>query len=257
MSEIPNGHNEANYGDTPDREVYQSPKEGIVGRIFDVLFKNRAGMYTALFTGVLSLFTYLLWNVSRSTDETSRVSQRAFVNFNGLQVGVNLANNEQKEWVGQEFTLNWINSGNTPASRVDIRTKAQTWRSDLPADYDFPTEKIANSPTIGPKLVYGTNVQITKNDILDAWHGNSKLFFWGTVVYRDIFFPTDPDHVTEFCIQPVHIVFQTPFPDFTKPITPNFAGVVAMQWQECPQHNCYDDDCRDYHDRVKEARSSP
>ncbi len=92
---------------------------------FDILFKNKAGMWTAIFTGILSIFTFFLWNVAQSTDETSRSSQRAFLNFSQLGLGVNLTGPDFKAWVGQEFSLNWVNSGNT--ERLHAFPKRTLW----------------------------------------------------------------------------------------------------------------------------------
>jgi len=184
-----------------------------------------------------------------------------------LGLGVNLTGQDFQTWIGQEFSLNWINSGNTPASSIVIQTNVQAWRSDLPSNYDFPENKQNALAVIGPKGTYGTLARVSKEDLMDAWQAKSRLFFWGSVVYKDIF-PKDPDRLSEFCVEMTHITFPSPTSGTkqtapkaipqptTEPITPPITGgVIAFQWQACHQHNCYDQDCADYSDRVKNART--
>jgi len=233
---------------------------------FDILFKNKAGMWTAIFTGILSIFTFFLWNVAQSTDETSRSSQRAFLNFSQLGLGVNLTGPDFKAWVGQEFSLNWVNSGNTPASSIVIQANVQAWRSGLPVDYNFPENRYNTLAAIGPKGIYGTLTRVSKEDLMDTWQAKSHLFFWGSVVYKDIF-PKDPDRLSEFCVEMTHVTFASPTVNQTPPqggavppttgqtLLPIGEGVVAFQWQACAEHNCYDQECKDYSERVRSARA--
>jgi hypothetical protein len=262
MSDSSGRRDEGNHADNADNENTETAR-GLLEKMFLILFENRAGMWTAIFTGVLSIFTYFLWNVAKSTDEASRASERAFINFGQLSVGVNLTTPNQT-WVGQEFALNFINNGNTPASSVVITTSVQAWRTQLPNGYGFPEEKAPALAVIGPKSIYGTLTRVSKDDIMDAWQAKSHLFFWGSVVYKDIF-PNDPDRLSEFCIEMTHITFARPAaapPNPKAPVTSSnvdqppaiSGGVIAFQWQACPEHNCYDQDCKDYSARVKNAR---
>lgn len=75
---------------------------------------DRASPWQAIFAGILTLFTFLLYRVSDRATETSRATERAFVSFAGLQTGVKLAGPDNT-WLGQEVALGWVNSGNTPA----------------------------------------------------------------------------------------------------------------------------------------------
>jgi len=225
-------------------------------------------MWTAIFTGVLSVFTYFLWTVAKSTDETSRASERAFLNFSQLGLGVKLIGADAR-WAGQEFSLNWTNSGNTPASDVVIDAGAQAWRTDLPPGYNFPENRANTLSVVGPKGVYGTIATVSNVDLMDSWSGRSRIFFWGSVVYKDIF-REDPDRLSEFCIEMTHVTFATGAPPQSQtvqrvPTTPSTAaGIVAptsdtmtaFQWQACREHNCYDQGCADYTQRVKDARGA-
>jgi len=59
MTRKPNTQNERDHGDGTDEGNFETP-EKVRRKWFDVLFKNKAGMWTAIFTGVLSVFTYFL-----------------------------------------------------------------------------------------------------------------------------------------------------------------------------------------------------
>ena len=81
-----------------------------------------------------------------------------------------------------------------------------------------------------------------------------------------------PDRLTEFCVELTHltVTMLSPTPQATdkKDIQKNTGGsaetvnpespnaiLAGFQWQECPTHNCYDEDCKDYAERVKSART--
>jgi hypothetical protein len=269
MTDNPQAQDGGNRGDSFGESNSPTPEKARV-KWFNILFKNKAGMWTAVFTGVLSVFTLLLWNVAKSTDQTSRASERAYLSFVQLGLGVDLLGNDLRTWSGQEFLLNWLNSGNTPATGVVIETNAQAWRSSLPEGFDFPEIKDKNKTVaaIGPKSSYGTTSDINKDDLMDAWAGKSRIFFWGSVVYKDVF-PGDPDRLSEFCVEMTHVTFKQA-PETNRP-TPRaggaaapdqsvppaiVGGVVGYQWQACREHNCYDQDCKDYFDRVQSAHTN-
>ena len=230
--------------------------------IWDNCIKNKASAWQAICAVVLTIFNILLYKVSDRATETSRASERAFLNFSHPGLGVKLIAPD-KTWTGQEVSLNWVNSGNTPAKGVVIQANVQAWRSDLPLGYAFPENKANSLPVIGPKQIYGTLTQISKVDLVDAWQGQSHLFFWGSVTYKDIF-PADPDRLSEFCVEMTHVTFApspgasqssaTPaVPAPTIPPTPD--TVVGFQWQACREHNCYDEDCKDYSVKIKQMRA--
>jgi hypothetical protein len=223
-------------------------------RFWNIFFNDRAGVWTALFTGVLSVFTYMLYRVSNSTDETQRSAQRAFLNFNGPVLGPKIVDNGG-HWTGQEFALQWTNSGNTPARDLVIQTNNLPFRPDIPKEYDFPLATEKTSTVIGPKGTYGTGMVIPKESLADAWHSKGRLFIWGTVIYKDAF-PQDPDRLTEFCVELTHLTMNTPKPQTPTQTTIDDpkATLVGFQWQTCRTHNCYDEDCKDYKDRVGDMR---
>jgi len=224
-------------------------------KFYNIFFNNRAAVWTAVFTGVLSVFTLMLYRVSQSTDETQRTSERAFLNFIGPVDGPKILGNDGK-WTGQEIAINWNNSGNTPARNLTIQTNTMPFMPDIPKEYDFPLATEKKRAVIGPKQNYGTDVVIPQTSLADAWHSKARLFIWGTVIYKDVF-PNNPDRLTEFCIELTHLTlgqkgqFKVPKPsDIDAPD----ATLVGFQWETCRAHNCYDEDCKDYKERVEDMR---
>jgi len=242
-----------------------------VTKYFKWLWNNcvvgKASEWQALCAVVLCVFTFLLYRVSDRATETSRASERAFINFGGPVMGVRLVGPDGK-WSGQEIALMWANAGNTPAKAVVMQQNTQTWRSDLPTGYAFPETRANSLAVIGPKANYGTLVNVSKVDLTDAWQGQSRIFFWGTVLYQDTF-PGDADRLSEFCVEMTHVSLNTLVPlTPTPPSTPASNSVpqpvqpvqtvpdtlTGFQWQACREHNCYDEDCKDYKAKIKEMR---
>src|SRR3989442_10894459 len=52
-------------------------------KFLNKFFFGKAGAWTAIFTFIVSVFSGLLWRVSDKANETSIVTQRAFLNFSG------------------------------------------------------------------------------------------------------------------------------------------------------------------------------
>jgi hypothetical protein len=199
---------------------------------------------------------------NRINSESLQSVQRGLVTFGGLQTGVRLVGPDKKTWLGNEIAVAWVNSGNTPAKSMVIRGNVQAWRSDLPEGFGFPEDKVNSPAVIGPKSNYGINVRVSKTDLLDTWNGNSRIFFWGSVLYKDAF-KGDPDRLSEFCAEMTHVTLVAtpvpvqPVPGKPTPIAPSIGEadtLAGFQWQACREHNCYDEDCKDYSSKVKIMR---
>jgi hypothetical protein len=217
---------------------------------------NRAPAWQAICAIILTVFNILLYRVSDRATETSRASERAFVNFGGLQPGVRIVGEDRKAWVGYEIVVFWVNSGSTPAKSIAIQGDVQAWRTDLPAGFAFSENKTNSPAVIGPKASYGINVMVSKTDLLDAWHANAHIFYWGSVLYKDSF-QGDPDRLSEFCAEMTHVTLSTSTPQ-PAPVQPALLTdpdiLATFQWQACREHNCYDEDCQDYSSKVKTMR---
>lgn len=229
---------------------------------WNTFFNNRAAVWTAIFTAVLSVFTYLLYRVSEQADETAKGQARAFVSLSAFSIGPQIADS-QGNWISQEVEVNWTNNGTTPAKGVVIQTNVKPFLEDLPDTYDFPLLSQKTQGAIAPKGIYTVSLLIPRSALEDSWHGKARIFIWGTALYKDVF-PRDADRLTEFCYEIFHLTAAyatpqtvtngqpTPSPVLGNPGT----ALAQFQWQACNRgaHSCYDEDCSDYSDRVKDMR---
>jgi hypothetical protein len=110
----------------------------ILRQIWNVFFGGgRAAFWTALFTGILTIVTWQIYDVYRVIDNTSRSSSRAFLIFAGPQNGAKMIDNSGT-WTGQEIASVWQNAGDTPARDAVIKTSVDSFYPDLPETYSFP-----------------------------------------------------------------------------------------------------------------------
>lgn len=218
-------------------------------RIWNFLFRGKAAAWTALFTGVLTVFTYKLYQVANAANETSREGQRAFVSFSGITPLANLTDPTRATRLGLEVQVKWSNSGTTPAQDALGAASAQLWASELPDGFDFKDLPGVKGQTlaIGPKGEGALSMQLPVNLLASQRAGTSRLYVWGWAVYKDIF-SDDPDRLNEFCTEVTHVAIPA---DKTME-DPN--ANVGWALAQCNRHNCYDEDCPDYSERVKEAR---
>lgn len=224
-------------------------------QIWNKYVVGKEAAWTALFTAALVLFTGLLWRVSNRQNEIAVSSQRAFLTFNGPNVGARLIDNSGT-WTGNEIALVWTNGGNTAARNVVIQNNAEAFFPDLPENYSFPLVAPRTKVVIGPKSTYGVNIQMGRDLMSDYWQHKKRLFIWGSAVYSDTFGDT-PDRLGEFCIELTHLTIN-PVQGAASPaqvdISKTDVVLTSFQWQQCPAHNCYDGDCTDYSTIIKQMR---
>jgi hypothetical protein len=228
-------------------------------------FWKSSAFWTAIFTGLLCIFTYLLYEVSKESTETSKEQAKAVVSFGGFAMGP--AINDQNGWMGQQFQINWFNNGLLPGKTATFQQGLNTFYGDLPKTYDFPLEGEKIQGIVPPRGQFSTFINIPKTQLEDAWRGKAKLFVWGTVVYKDGF-ADDPIRVSEFCsdIQQITVGYTTPQPALpaTAPSVPQAptkmpsfgdpnTGIISISWRSCNRgaHSCYDQDCSDYKEQIK------
>jgi hypothetical protein len=214
--------------------------------IWNRIFDGKAAAWTAFFTLVLTVTTVQLMCLNQKANETSIATQRAFVNFDGSITGFKILNPATKQVAGIEFLIGWQNSGTTPTKRALGRANRQLWPSEMPKSFDFKDMAGGNTiPTvIGPKASVRHSLIVPIGDLLDIQRRNHHLYFWGWMVYQDIF-PGSPIRLTEFCGEITN--FRADKQDLADPS-------IAFAWDvvPCPvPHNCYDEDCADYRDRIK------
>jgi hypothetical protein len=179
---------------------------------------------------------------------------RAFVSFAQANLGAKVYGAEGT-W-GKEISIKWNNSGNTPAKNVVVQIGGRT-QADFPVDFPL-IPRTKTRTVISPKGdAAGFPVIISKEEIVETWRLGTKmkLFIWGDAVYKDTF-PSDPDRLTEFCVQIKEITLNYKVSSIL-PQSPSLwddprADVASFDVLSCPSHNCYDGDCSDYAERVQD-----
>ncbi len=223
-----------------------------------------AAFWTAIFTGLLTVFTGLLYFVTKDSMHASKEQAKAIVTFGGFGIGPALADQSTGTWNAQQFQINWNNSGTLPAKAGVFQQNEEPFYEDLPSGFDFPTGKDKTQGIVAPKGAYTATLTIPRSQLEDNWHGKARIFVWGAATYKDGF-SDDPIRVSEFCteIYQVTVGYVTPpaQPKTVKPTpippptigAPNTA-IVGLSWRSCPRgvHSCYDEDCSDYEERKKD-----
>jgi hypothetical protein len=211
-----------------------------------------ASAVTTLIVLVYTIFSALQWCVMRESNSINRQAlvsvQRAFVNF--IDLGANTlierySSGEEKDkfW---GFRAIWENSGTTPGVNA-IQYYHCRPLSGEPTAIQFQGEHAASDygrAHISPKgrMLSGEAYLPYSSIFVGMWRPGpqtttkDQLFAWGWVAYRDVFPNTDV-HVSEFCRMLSGVNTPSP-PDSGKP--------VVLQWDYCKQHNCADEECKDY-----------
>jgi hypothetical protein len=190
--------------------------------------------------------------------------QRAFLIF-PADPEVTLLNFPSDSFFELEIPIE--NVGATQAHRVKDRVSCVTSMGPLSSGYSFPDIKgkwcgtpwAATGASVIPAkskllsqqvFVEGKIVQEFMQQNTGPWagrmglpsHPTRTIVFYGWVTYRDIF-KDSPERLSEFCRTLATMVIQ-----------PQRA---QSAWGYCPTHNCTDEDCPDYKERIKEADASP
>lgn len=167
------------------------------------------------------------------------------------------------------FEMPLENTGATPAHGLKDRVSCETRMGPLPESFTFPDKQGVCG---NPWAATGANVIAAKGKIYSQqvfmedsiikeflqqnngpWpgtpgqpfrpnHPTRTIFFYGWVAYHDIF-KDSPEHLSEFCRQLQILVMQ--------------GQNSQAQWGYCPTHNCTDEDCPDYKERIQAAHSAP
>jgi len=220
----------------------------MASELWNKLFLNKSGMWTAIFTGLLTIFSALLWNITNEGSKTSVQTQRAFLNSGGIQI-TNDTRGESDKVKGVRIFSVWVNSGTTP-------TKAALTESNLAlVDYTPQTANFDALPQTGPRqVVLGPKsamqnipVDISLADLESMSKGVKHAFVWGWVAYYDIF-PDTPMRLTEYCVEINH-------PVWTRKDHTNPKVGVNFDTPPCASHNCYDENCGDYRAKVERLRA--
>jgi hypothetical protein len=247
-----------NTNESPEAKHSAHDKEKGANMFWNVI--KSAAFWTAVFTGFLCLFTYLLYEVSKDATNASKEQARAIVSFGGFAIGPSLTDQATKTWQGQQFQVNWFNNGILPGKGASFQQTSKPFFDDLPKTFDFPLESEKVQGIVPPKGQFGGTITIPRSELEDNWRGKARIFVWGTAVYRDGF-SDSPVRVSEFCSEIFQVTASyTALPQVAKgesqkpPVLgdPNTA-ITGLSWKTCNRgaHNCYDEDCSDYAEQIK------
>ena len=202
----------------------------------------------------------MIYRVYLLMNQTNERAQRAVVSFNGLGIGVQVEDQDRK-WNGQEIYINWGNPGETHAKAVSFKTNQKLDLDVLPVGFDFPLPSDKTQGVIASKGQFTTSIVVPLAQLKDVWNGRSRLFIWGDATYQDAF-PDDPERLSEFCVEVTKPTAGfsiqptiKPGEAIPRPVLgdPN-TQLIGLSWTSCAHgiHICYDEDCPDYEDRIKD-----
>lgn len=168
--------------------------------LYDRLFARKAGAWTAIFTFVLAIFSYLLWQVSRDANNTATATQAASLSSAGPGM-VKIPNADGKTLKGYQIVVGWVNNGTTPTKTAVMQSNVSIGHIVPSKDLDFNT--LQQSPSLTAVLGPHAGLQMTPNFVLmedfeDVQQGRKHMFFWGWVTYKDVF--SDTPRLSEYCL---------------------------------------------------------
>jgi hypothetical protein len=173
------------------------------------------------------------------------VPSSPFVTFGGIIFQAKVVPTGSDKVSAIQMRAQWENSGSTPTKTAATLVSFEPWNTEeLPPDFGFPMTRKKNSVVIGPRGVSNSGVPIPMADWEQAQQ--RYLFVWGDAAYRDIFDGT-AEHLTEFCIRLGNVTATGK----DGPVSVDLPA-ADLKWsnQDCAAHNCYDENCPDYKQRL-------
>ncbi len=229
---------------TNEREEKKENPSHMLTNVYNFLFKDRAAAWTAIFTFVLAIFSYLLWQVSNDANQLAVATQAASVSSMGPSI-VKTAGVDGKALKGYNIIFSWVNSGNTPTRTAEMQSNVYIGTASPGKGLDFsqlPQDRIVTA-VIAPKFAIQTApVFVTLQDVEDVQQGKKHMFFWGWAVYHDSFSPAP--RLSEYC-------FDVEGATWTKSDHADFTGETQFINTPCSAHFCFNDECEDYKARTK------
>ncbi len=204
------------------------------------LTRNQSLIFALTILGVFATFAFGIYSLLQSSTN----SDRAYLSFVGF--GNAIVNNSPTGQVwGYLFPLQWSNNGSTEA-HGQIKLGHQFSKNALPSDFDFPTDKSSISNfNVAPKNGVAWDYDFQLSDLQALQQHSARYFIWGTLTYHDL--PKSPMHLHEFCIEIVHVMTRVGSTDLSNPVNTPF-----LKYNNCPKHNCDDENCTDYAALAKE-----
>jgi len=227
--------------DNPQGTAKRSKQKEWISKKLDELWmripKPSPGAWTAIFTGFLVVFTFLLCLIAYRADQTSRKSQRAYLSYGSLQMGRKFSDPITHKLTAISLFILWGNSGDTPAKNAHMHYTFKPQKDELPTGYGFPDlgDQKNTRFVLGPKAITASGEFIISTaHLLAVQQGQEHLYIWGWVTYYDIF-DDRKQRVTEFCNDIINVTGDVTDPNAVITFTPSL----------CQEHNCYDEECKD------------
>ena len=169
--------------------------------------------------------------------------QRAFVSFSGTLSATKIVKHDKT--TDLMLNLPWTNLGTTPTRKSKSRVNWQTFPQGMPDNFSFlDIGDVAPRQFTIPSKGFGNATMEVPIQVLEyVKDGNLRLFVWGWITYHDIFERT-PVRLSEFCDEVTNIKSSTD--SFTDP-----ASNITWELVLCSEHNCTDEECRDYKEKTK------
>jgi hypothetical protein len=216
--------------------------------IYQRSFYREPSAWTAVFTGVLTIFSVLLYFLNKSTGEFYKATQRAYVLSVGIQPNILTATegDKGKKVSGYKVATSWGNSGTTPTKTAiyQVNLAITDYAPSRETDFESLPQGEQIRFVFGPRAGISTSpIFMSLGDMESVASGRKHAFLWGWVIYRDIF-PATPIRLSEFCNEIIN-------PRWTKSDHLDPLNAMNVDVPPCPTHNCYDQDCPDYGKRTR------
>jgi hypothetical protein len=183
-------------------------------------------------------------DANKTTREALVSVQRAFIAQTGVMSYLPVI--RDKKVTDLTLQLPWFNAGTTPIKKGRSQINWHGFPGwGLPNNFDFPDEgRVQPRQFVIPPKGLGTATM----DLPITWlgyfkSGSLRFFVWGWITYHDIFEGT-PVRLSEFCYEVKDV--KTSSEDITSPSTS-----TTWQIELCDEHNCFDEECRDYKQRTE------
>lgn len=176
--------------------------------------------------------------LARTTRDALVQVQRALMSIEGPRVL-----RDMKDGTINNFYIGfaWKNGGTTSTVNLITHHNWAFTSTMMPKGFDLTDKWRAGEPHIatpsfaGPQGEIGMEADEISPAIIGAVQShNISLVFWGWARYRDVFQGT-PTHVSRYCVQLIGF--------HGNALSTNPSEVVVPVYQNCPTHNCHDEEC--------------
>ena len=161
----------------------------------------------AIFTLTLSWSTRRLWQATKAISQHAEraliSTERAFVFGKGFQAIISIWDGAIREYC---VFVTWENVGKTPA--LDVRTWIDKYTFPMNEDREphFSNRFIVGAVVLGPSAIsQSAYTLIPLETMIQKWRGETEIYVWSRIEYRDIFNPQVLHHHEQCaCVELIH-----------------------------------------------------